>query len=365
MKRILTVSALAAVSWSCWNFNKLYDDACKGSACGGGVASGGGMATGGGNGVGGGEGTMSGGGSATGGGNGGGGSNTFDAGACGSWGSKCTGEGQCCATDTIRPGVALACSVYGYCEETGEVCRETGFSCTDAASCCYLQCEGGKCGECIDEKNPKACTSAQECCIGLSCVEGRCKMGSQPNGARCQSSPACASGYCDLNGALRKNGVCAVPKPAGCRTFDTDADGGVCCEGTAPTAADYHKGYCRMPDLTRCLSSTECIGDWCSGGYCGTGSRKLGQRCDNAANCAGRDTVCSYNNLSCANRYCISKKLGNGFEGCCNIDPNGTFCTFSDGQTCLLPGNPSASAAECCSGRRDPVRNTCENTNVR
>jgi hypothetical protein len=353
MKKLGGVLLAMVTLVSCWDFNKLYEGACKTGNCsaGGGGAAGGSPA-------GGGTAESDGGagGGSAGGGAGGGGAVT----ACKSWGEKCGGPNECCATDTLVPGAALGCSNTGYCEETGEACKPTGFWCADAKDCCDDSCIGGRCAACLDEYDTKdkdagvSCTSAKQCCKGYSCFEGQCKEGPQPDGARCQNSAGCAGGFCDFSKGTPSNGVCVSSAASNCIGFAQDAGVAQCCADMKPT---YGKegpaeaaGTCRMVNQSRCDYGYVCASTECWGGRCLEGQPGLREPCLYASNCKGRNTVCSYPASHCADRICLSKRAGNGFEGCCTISINADVCDFSPGVSCLMGGTPSGDKAQCCSG---------------
>ncbi len=362
MKKLGVVLVAALALASCWDFNKLYDGACKTGDC---STNGGGSAGGGSAGGGSGETDSGSGGGAPDSGAGGGGAVT----ACKSWGEKCSGATECCTTDTLVPGAALACAGSGYCEETGESCKPAGFFCVDAKDCCNDSCVGGRCAQCLYESDTKdrdagvSCTSAKQCCRGYSCFEGQCKEDPQPDGARCQNAAGCAGGFCDFSKGSPSNGVCVSATASNCAGFAQDAGVTGCCADMVPTygndAPSEAKGTCRMINQSRCYYSNVCASADCFGDRCRDGQPGLRERCSNGAQCKGRNTVCNYTSSFCADRICVTKRLGNAFEGCCKIDPSGGVCDFSPGVSCLMGGAPSGDKLQCCSGiiRAD---NTCE-----
>ena len=79
--------------------------------------------------------------------------------ACQPNGGTCMANDQCCSAN---------------CSGTTCACRPTGSVCTDLSQCCTAQCENGKC--CIPEGTSAFgfCTTNDDCCGGLDCIDGIC-----------------------------------------------------------------------------------------------------------------------------------------------------------------------------------------------
>jgi len=347
MKR-LALCAAAVLLAACDDFSKDLSNWCfqHPDACGNDGGTGGSAA-------GGGGGAANGGGTTAGGGSAGGGS-----GACGDFGTPCTGEGQCCATTKIGgTDYPLACTRLGFCEIIGTDCRESLTSCSDAGQCCTQRCTAGHCDACAQDNAP--CDSPYNCCAGFVCGnDSLCHaagVGSTtgPVGGACKSSSDCRLGWCEKDGGT--SGFCSDPSTHSCQGLMQDQPP-MCCSGL-----NYDSSFnqCCQPDGEWCDSDFDCCGTGCYGGICGTRPANgvpLGGRCSLGNDCAATTGGCDPIAYVCVDRWCFNA-FENAFNGCCVM--TGTTCTFDGGTQCGLFGAVPSSPSKCCSGVLEMGQNYC------
>jgi hypothetical protein len=123
-----------------------------------------------------------------------------------------------------------------------------------------------------------------------------------------------------------------------------------------------------MPEATWCHYDAQCCSGNCAGGRClATVQPATADRCVGGPYCSGRD-LCDPVNGICLNRWCLPANF-NAYSGCCRWSTGSDSCHFTDGGSCILPGNQAgASAASCCSGTTyttgTPARTYCDSVQL-
>lgn len=303
---------------------------------------------------------------------------------CGSTGSGCTTNGQCCS---------LTCGTNGTCSSiNGGVCGTLGNGCTMDGQCCSGRCANGACQPsswCAQTND--ICASGADCCSGVCTVPtgqtvGTCGLPnitgncSQVDGMLCTPTStgdggtcggACCSRLCAPWGAT---GISVCQPATGCHVFnDTCKVDGDCCgsaaliEAGAPGpqnggVATCVGGYCTYP------GSCAPNGDVCK---LMTMSCTAHQDC-----CAGngnKNTACRADNVGvprCASGCDPDAGLGTGGSACstsadcCNGDPcvpnpHGTPPYICANTTCVPSCSTCSTSADCCPGL-SCINGTCD-----
>jgi len=210
-----------------------------------------------------------------------------------------------------EPGVAGQNEPVGYCT----FCLgPLGGACNDQLPCCFgeecatITLPGGAPEQacCIQEGSPVACTSSDQCCPGSACSGGACLSTA---GGACSTSQDCAGGLpCAC-------GKCGLGNPVDCNVSPAccPADYGSGC-GDLPKHSVAVLGCC-VPGCDPCVSDSDCC------------------RMENGGS--------KFPQPMCANI------VGQGVKRCC-LPPDAP-----------VNGDTGVSAISCCSGKIDPVSNTC------
>ena len=319
---------------------------------------------------------------------------------CGTAGTTCAVNGDCCSNQ---------------CDPTMHVCAigqclSAGSTCANNTDCCNLNCTGGVCGcgACISDG--QACTAGSgDACCSTNCDNGTCKALSttcKTAGNDCGGNGDCCSGVCS-------GGKCAPPSSISFCTQLNDIcfHDAECCTGICSIPSGSTAGTC-APIQTACrvdgLTCDGCSG--CCSSYCapfGSSSTKicqpasgchvLGDLCTKDTDCCGGDTpsglpgaglvkcvpdaqhptigTCSQANPNnCPNGEATCKNtcqpegdvchyLGNGGcssnsfpNNCCGATGNKGACQLDKlgvprcygVAACVPSGGACASAADCC-----------------
>ncbi|MFT5429461.1 MAG: hypothetical protein ACI9OJ_000132 [Myxococcota bacterium] len=312
--------------------------------------------------------------------------------------SSCTNDTHCrddfyCAggscVEKKDNGIACAASNQcssefcgnGYCCASGQCCASSS-DCGDGNQCTTDQCQNNQCawvnnsvtcgtGECngLIHTSANTCSggtcsgggASQDCsgtdpCKTYGCQINGCVVGNQSSGVQCQAAGCSGSSLttaqqCNGQGLCNQGGVTG-PCPGNFQcansttchnqcTADGDCVDGFFCDGGACLA--------QRADGQVCSAATECLSDYCNGGFCCAG----GQCCTSSAQC-GDGNTCTTD--SCNGNMCT---WTNNSKICAASSCSGltwTAQTFCAGGTCSSGGT-----TQDCSGSNECLTYSCGN----
>ncbi len=194
-------------------------------------------------------------------------------------------------------------------------------------------------GACTDPTtDSENCGSCGTVCDSGECNSGLCGSGSTciPDGEACRVPADCCSLLCPHDPQLP--GVCGCSQVGGvCRGIDDccqqGGDSQVACLGGA------NDDRCIVV-RGACTSDSDCLGQSCVNGMCGSGCADDGAPCNGPADCCSQE--CHFGLCGCA-------KLGQSCNEaidyfCCDGAP--TICL--NNTCCIMNGSPCSADADCC-----------------
>lgn len=262
--------------------------------------------------------------------------------------------GECCEGDCQNGRCKALCKTSGSCNNSAECCSglecmngkcrtpcKTSGSCTDNLDCCsgyYCNasmqcakvcmtsgpctknsdcCSGYFCGpntQCIPEpkclEHRAQCNNTNQCCAGLTCVDGTCANTTCKWGTACNSTAECCTGlYCG------QTGLCSVQH---CNEIG---------------------GFCNTTD--DCCLNRKCENNTCVNRTCAS----INESCTSISCCSGLTCM----NYKCANPCKISGICFKDSD-CCSgyyCNPNGNCAKTA---TCVFEYGNCTNSSQCCSG---------------
>jgi hypothetical protein len=233
-------------------------------------------------------------------------------------GSKCSDSSDCCSSNRcVGTGSTCTMSSVGYsgtcaagvceCGKEGEVCCQTGTTCSDAGDgCVYTSTNGSRCMKCGKEGQPcctngTACTDAGDVCntdasSGITTMCVKCGTAGAPccPGNSCESGGCCVYDYTSNLSTVgsyctASAGTCSTSSSAKCSMGSCGTCGGLsqpCC-----TSALLGYAVCTAPN-TYCSSQSAGASCMPCGGQgqpcCGSNSASVGSStgtCSGALTC--------------------------------------------------------------------------------